>query len=575
MINEPHISSPTLDSPITAVPSSSSLDDPAKRQTEDIEMENIDKSEYVKISDTATTVSIIDDSSSSITFEPTSKISHLQDLEDLPQGRHLGLFSTIILFVSRILGSGIFSITSGIYEDCGRSVFLFFLAWFVACVASFGGLYVFLEMGSLVPRSGGAKVFLEFIYTTPELLATVAFSVYSVMFGFTISNVLVFGEYCIHAVGITPTDFNTRTTGLLFLYLAAGIHGVSVNHGVRVQNILGALKLVLVGIMVATGIYVAVFPSSMTGLENQIDTSKLFAIKTQASVSTFASAVIKASFAFSGWNSVHTVSNEIKDPVRTFKIAGPVSLGIMAVTYFITNLAYLIVIPEEELVNSHTLVGAILFEKIFGKAIGQQLLTFSVALCAGGNIFVVIYTISRVSQEVFREGYLPFSKFMSSNWPFGAPLRTLLLSISITTSILVLFPHGDVYNYMVALEGYPQQLAIALIAIGIFIVRKRHPDLRAPIRAGVVGTVLVFLVSLYLIIGPFISKHSPNPKGLENWPSYGVVGTICILACISFWYFKFRFFPWIGKYELIAEEHQLSDGLMIKKWNKVYNYSQL
>ena len=53
------------------------------------------------------------------------RYSYLQDLEDLPQGRHLGLFSTIVLFVSRILGSGIFSITSGIYQDCGQSVFLF------------------------------------------------------------------------------------------------------------------------------------------------------------------------------------------------------------------------------------------------------------------------------------------------------------------------------------------------------------------------------------------------------------------------------------------------------------------
>ena len=143
------------------------------------------------------------------------RYSYLQDLEDLPQGRHLGLFSTIVLFVSRILGSGIFSITSGIYQDCGQSVFLFFSAWFVAGVASLGD-YMFLEMGSLVPRSGGAKVFLEFIYPYPKLLATVAFLVYSILVGFTISNVLVFGEYVVHAFGIEGSDFKTRTVGLIF-----------------------------------------------------------------------------------------------------------------------------------------------------------------------------------------------------------------------------------------------------------------------------------------------------------------------------------------------------------------------
>ena len=99
-------------------------------------MQPLDKSEYTKIPDV-----LVDDDdlikagndTSSDTSNPylrpsvelNGRISYLQDLEDLPQGRHLGLFSTVILFVSRILGSGIFSITSGIYQDCGQSVALF------------------------------------------------------------------------------------------------------------------------------------------------------------------------------------------------------------------------------------------------------------------------------------------------------------------------------------------------------------------------------------------------------------------------------------------------------------------
>lgn len=496
--------------------------------------------------------------------------SHLQNLEDLPQGRHLGLYSTIILFISRILGSGIFSITSGIYIDCGQSPFLFFLAWIIAAIASFGGLYVFLEMGSLVPRSGGAKVFLEFIYTKPTLLATVAFSIYLVMFGFTISNVLVFGEYFIHALGITITPWRIRVTGLLFLYAAALIHGVSVNHGVRVQNVLGALKLVLVGIMVVMGLYVAILPQTVTELESHLSWDGFWQVKAKANLSSFSSAVIKASFAFSGWNSVHTVSNEIQDPIKTFKIAGPVSLVIMAFTYGIINLAYLIVIPDQEIVNSSTLVGSILFEKILGKNLGRHFLTFAIAICAGGNIFVVIYTISRVDQEVFREGYLPFSKFMSSNWPFGAPLRILILSCAITTVMILGFHEGDVYSYMVSLEGYPQQIAIALIAVGIFIIRKRYPELHAPIRAGYFGTIAVLLISIYLVIGPFISSSSPNPKGLESWPNYGLVGLICVLICILYWTLMFRILPWWGNYQLMIEETTLSDGLTVKSWEKVH-----
>lgn len=300
------------------------------------------------------------------------EVAYLNDLEDMPQGRHLGLFSTIVLFVSRILGSGIFGVASGIYEDCGRSAFLFFLSWFIAAALAFSGLYIYLEMGSLVPRSGGAKVFLEFIYEKPRLLATVAFSVYTVAFGFTISNALVFGEYFSRAIGVETTDFRTRLTGLIFLYFAAGMHGISVHHGVRIQNFIGILKLGLMVVMVGTGIYVVFFPSTITQIDSNLHWDEFFTVKGNVTSSTFASAIIKGTFAFGGWNAIHTVSNEIQDPIRTFKIAGPTSLAIISITYFFTNLAYLVVIPSDELANGGTLVGSILFEKVFGDRIGRQ-----------------------------------------------------------------------------------------------------------------------------------------------------------------------------------------------------------
>ena len=68
-------------------------------------------------------------------------------------------------------------------------------------------------------------------------------------------NALVFGEYFLHSIGVKADEFHTRLAGLLCVYIAAAIHGISYNHGVKVQNIIGALKLLLLLIMVLTGIY--------------------------------------------------------------------------------------------------------------------------------------------------------------------------------------------------------------------------------------------------------------------------------------------------------------------------------
>lgn len=496
------------------------------------------------------------------------EITYLQEPEDAPQGRHLGLFSTTVLFVSRILGSGFLAISSGMYNDCGQSPFFFFLSWIIAAALAFSGLYVYLELGALIPRSGGTKVFLEFLYERPFMLVSVTISLFSVMFGFTILNVLVFGEYFLHALGVEPNEWQTRITGLVFLYLACAIHGFSVHHGVKVQNFIGMLKLVLAALIVCTGIWVSFFPSSITHIECQLKTSEFFPVKSTISLSSFASAVIKGTFAYGGWNSVHTVTNEIKDPVRTLKIAGPTSLIIITLTYIFINIAYLVVIPDAEIVTSGQLIGSLLFEKIFGYHVGRQFLTLSSALCTGGNVFVVLYTISRVSQEVFREGFLPGSQFMASNWPGDAPLPTLLLSCILSTIVVLCSPRGDVYNYVVALESYPQQIFIALCALGIFIIRKRYPGVRAPIRSTNFGTLLVILISAYLVIIPLFGKQV-NPKGLENWIPYPYLGLICLFLCVIYWFCMFVAGPYMFNYTLEAEEIEQQDGLVVKKWLKL------
>lgn len=288
----------------------------------------------IAIDDTESTVL-----SSSSNLLPQETDGFCPQLEEAPQGRHLGLFSTIVLFVSRILGSGFLAISSGMYSDCGGSPFFFFLSWLIACGLAFAGLYVYLELGLFIPRSGGTKAFFEVIYDKPYRLASVVISIYSVMFGFTILNILVFGEYFLHALGIKTSDWNIRWTGLLLLYITCAFHGVSVHHGIRIQNFIGGLKLILAAVIVLTGLWVTVLPQSVTNIELQLHMSSFFETKTQITLGSFASAVIKGTFACAGWNSIHTVTNEIKDPYRTLKIAGPISLLIITVTYLFINMA--------------------------------------------------------------------------------------------------------------------------------------------------------------------------------------------------------------------------------------------
>jgi L-type amino acid transporter 9 len=50
--------------------------------------------------------------------------------------------------------------------------------------------------------------------------------------------------------------------------------------------------------------------------------------------------MFKVLSAYKGWSNVNYVMNEVKDPIRTLKIAGPLGLGICAVLYLLANVAY-------------------------------------------------------------------------------------------------------------------------------------------------------------------------------------------------------------------------------------------
>lgn len=499
-------------------------------------------------------------------FDQKSTIP-LGRLEDAPQGRHMGIYSVMVLFISRTLGSGIFAASSAAYVSCGRSPFLYFLSWFFAYLLATSGLYIYLELGSLIPRSGGTKTFLEVIYDKPFMLVSVIFLIYAVLFGFALLGALIFGEYFLRSFDIPVTDTNSRVVGGVFVLIAGAFHSVSLNHGIMVQNFIGGLKILLLIIMSLTGLYVCFLPESVTGIEKQLHWSTFFNAKGDVSIASISSAIIMESFTLAGWNLSHANLNEVKDPVRTYKIAGPSSLAIIIIGYSIFNLCYLWALSDDELMDSGNLIGAILFEKVFGYHLGSKLLTISIVICTGGNIFVVVYSISRMTQESFREGFLPRSQFMASNRPFGTPMNSIILCVGLTGLCLWLIPSGNAYRYVVATEGYPVQMYTLAVAVGIFVLRKKYPGSRAPIRANSFGVIFVILFTSYLLVAPFVGQS--NPPGSESWLPYPIVSFILLLCSGLYWFVQFKFLPWRKCYRLVPEHVVQDDGLSIKRWNKV------
>ncbi|GMM27632.1 Mup3 protein [Martiniozyma asiatica (nom. inval.)] len=509
-------------------------------------------------------------SSISIPIENNEALTQFHELEDTPHGRHLGVFGVVMMIIQRIIGSGIFAVSSMIYRDVGGCTGLFFLVWIIAGYSSYAGISCFGELGSIVPRSGGMKVFLEYIYFKPKMMMSVVFNCYTLLFGSIIANVIVLGEYLLYACGYDADPNMAKIIGLIFLFFSCLTLGISTKIGVKIQNITGVLKLLLLCFISLTGLYVLIFPFSLTKIENNFHLNEFFKVKSTVTFSSFSSALLKAIFSFNGWQTTHVVMNEIKDPVQTMKIAAPLALLLINACYLLINLSYLIVIPGDELLNIDEMVGSILFEKIFGEDVGRRFLTAIVAFSVAGNIIVVLYHISRMNQEIFRSGFLPYSRFFASNAPFGAPLRSLLIPFFITAIVISIPTDANIFNYAINLESYPLQFFIGLICFGIVLIRRRDPNLNPAIKASKFDIFFMCSFCLIMFIGP-LTKSNTEFAGL---PNYAWLSIFILLLCVAYWYGMFIGLPKLRGYTLEVEDKVLSDGLVIKTWKKVSSDGQ-
>ncbi|KAG0169366.1 hypothetical protein DFQ30_003713, partial [Apophysomyces sp. BC1015] len=75
--------------------------------------------------------------------------------------RTVGPFSATMIITGVIIGSGVFSTPSGILRSVG-SVGMSLLIWVIGALISVTGVLAYLELGSMLPRSGGEKEYLEY-----------------------------------------------------------------------------------------------------------------------------------------------------------------------------------------------------------------------------------------------------------------------------------------------------------------------------------------------------------------------------------------------------------------------------
>ncbi|CAL3973330.1 hypothetical protein PZA11_005598 [Diplocarpon coronariae] len=488
-----------------------------------------------------------------------------EDVEqtNFPDRRQLGLWSAIFLNFNRMVGTGIFATPSSVLRLSG-SVGLSLVIWILGILITFSGAFVFLEFGTGLPRNGGEKNYLEYVFTRPRFLVTCMYAGYVLLVGWAGANSIVFGGYILHAADVEVTRWNQRGIGLACITAAFLIHGCALKWGLRLQNLLGVIKLVILITIAITGFVVL---GGHVELDEKPDSFTNVFEGTTASAYGTVTALYNVIWCLLGYNNANYALSEIKNPIKTIKIALPVSLVLVSILYMLVNIAFFAAIPRHEIVSSGRILAASFFRNVMGEQAERALSVF-VALSAFGNVLSIIFSQGRLVQEIGREGFLPLSSFFASSKPFNTPFSGLFEHWLVCVVMMIAPPPGDAYSFILNVISYPMAIINAAVAIALIVLyiqpfsASRNPQQWAPpVRATLPVAIFFLLSNIFLIAAPYVPPSAGQNvyKTLPYW-LHCVVGLGIFALGALYWVVWAKILPSIGRYELVKEKVVGYDG---------------
>lgn len=180
------------------------------------------------------------------------------------------------------------------------------------------------------------------------------------------SGCIVFASNIVLAANRDATEWEKRGIALLVISSVTILHTCFPKWGVRGMNGIGLIKIFTLIFIVVTGWVI------LAGGAKRIEDPKASfrdAFKGSAtSGNLYATALFKVLNSYAGWSNASYVLNEVRNPVRTLKIAGPLGLSICGLLYIFANISYFAASTPAELSNSGVTVAAFFMDKVFGSA---------------------------------------------------------------------------------------------------------------------------------------------------------------------------------------------------------------
>lgn len=380
----------------------------------------------------------------------------------------LSLVDGMVIVVGMVVGIGVFATPSLVAQFAGSSTTYLGL-WLAGGVLTLIGALCYAELATAFPHAGGEYHFLSRAYGRGTALMFAWARCTVIQTGAIALVAFVYGDY---AQGILPLGpYGPAIHAGLIVLLFTGINIAGTFQGKTAQQIFTTMDIAALLMLLAAGLIIGLSgggaapapAASGGGGSGAIGLAMVFVLLT-----------------YGGWNEAAYLSAELRDGKRN--IVRVLVLSILAVTalYFLVAWAYLYVMGFEGLKNSNA-IAADVMRAAFGPT-GATLMALFVCGSAISTLNATIFTGARVYYALGRD--LPGLKFFGAWSARGEnPAHAFLLQGAIALALVVLGAFSrDGFKAMVEYTSPVFWLFMTLVAVSLFIFRRREPDRILPYR---------------------------------------------------------------------------------------------
>lgn len=410
----------------------------------------------------------------------------------------LSLLDATMIVAGSMIGSGVFIVSAEITRSLGSAGWLT-LMWVLGGIVTLIAAVSYGELSGMYPRAGGQYVYLREAYN-PFIAFLFGWTQFSVIQTGTIAAVAVafakFTAYLIPAfseqnilldAGIVKISA-AQILAIISIVALTYINTRGVRNGKIIQLVFTLAKLaslfglIIFGFLLGakqeiwdanwTNAWTAV--SLQPGDAGSVITSILGGT---ALMGAIAVSMKGSLFSSDAWNNVTFIAAEIKNPGKNIGRALFFGTLVVTIIYVSANLMYLAVLPLNEIAfaaNDRVAVAAA--EKIFGSS-GSLIIAVMIMVSTFGCNNGLILSGARIYYTMAQDG-LFFKKAGELN-RYNVPQQGLWIQCFWASLLCLTGRYGD----LLALVIFGVLIFYVLTIVGIFILRRRQPDMPRPYKA--------------------------------------------------------------------------------------------